>query len=205
MPASDDPTRGLSAAILAGGRARRLGGADKWALVVGGQRIVDRHITLLRRLAAHVFIVGHTPARFASLQVEVVTDLVPDAGPLGGVWSALAASPAPLVLVVACDLPLVTEALARHLADTLGRHPEADVVVPRDARGLHPLCACYRTRCAPHFEARVRAGQFRMLDALAGLAVAEVDPETLRAIDPDGRALTNVNTPEDYAAIRLAE
>lgn len=205
MPASDDPTRGPSGAILAGGRARRFGGAEKWALVVEGQRIVDRHLDLLRGLATHVFIVGHAPARFASLQVDVVADRVPGAGPLGGVWTALAASPSPLVLVLACDLPLVTGALARHLVDALHRHPDADAAIPRDAGGSHPLCACYRTRCAPRLEARVRAGRLKVLDALADLAVVDVGPDQLRAIDPGGRALTNVNTPEDYAALRATE
>lgn len=202
-PASIPPSPVTSGAILAGGRARRFGGADKAALLVEGRRIVDRHLDLLRRLSTHVFIVGHTPERFASLDVEVVADVVPEAGPLGGLLSALVAAPTAQVLVLACDLPLVTEDLLRHLVEALGAHPEADAVVPRDVGGWHPLCAAYRRRCAAGFEARVRAGRLKVLEALADLHVVEVGPDALRVVDPGGRALTNVNTPEDYAALGL--
>jgi molybdopterin-guanine dinucleotide biosynthesis protein A len=201
MPASDAPAHATSGAILAGGRARRFGGADKSALLVNGRRIVDHHLDLLRRLTTHVFIVGHSPERFASLEVDVVADLVEDAGPLAGLWTALSSAPSAQVLVLACDLPLVTAPLLRELVAVLEQHPEADAVVPRDGRGRHPLCGCYRTRCAPLLAARVRAGRLKVLDALTDLTVVDVGPDRLRELDPGGRALTNVNTPEDYAAL----
>ncbi len=201
MPASEGPAPDTSGAILAGGRARRFGGADKSALIVGGRRIVERQLDLLRRLTSPVFIVGPSPERYASLGVPVVPDRVEGAGPLGGLWTALAASATPRVLVLACDLPLVTEPVLRGLVETLDRHPEADAVVPRDAAGRHPLSACYRTRCAPALAARIAAGRLAVRDALADLVVVEVGPEELRELDPGGRALTNVNTPEDYAGL----
>lgn len=203
MPASEVPAPATSGAILAGGRARRFGGVDKSALLVNGQRIVERHLDLLRRLSPHVFIVGHTPERFAALGAGVVEDVVADAGPLGGLLTAVSRAEAPQVIVLACDLPLVTERLLRGLLETMARHPDADVVVPRDARGRHPLCACYRTRCAPALAARVAAGRLKVLDALSDLAVVDVGPDRLRELDPDGRALANVNTPEEYAALGL--
>lgn len=201
MPASEAPAHATSGAILAGGRARRFGGTDKSALLVNGRRIVEHHLDLLRQLATHVFVVGHSPERFAALEVDVVSDLVEDAGPLGGLWTALSSAPTSHVLVVACDLPLVTAPLLRGLVAALEQRPEADAAVPRDHRRRHPLCACYRTRCAPLLAARVRAGRLKVLDALTDLTVIDVGPDWLRELDPGGRALTNVNTPEDYAAL----
>jgi molybdopterin-guanine dinucleotide biosynthesis protein A len=197
MPGSARPTRAVSGAILAGGRARRFGGLDKWALVVGGRRIIDHQLDALRAVTDDIVIVGHAPERFAGLAIEVAGDLVPGAGPLGGLYTALRRSAAPLVLVLACDLPFVTGAVLAHLASSIG---DAEVCVPRDAHGLHPLCACYAARCAVALEERLRAGQYRMTDALGQLARVEVDARALAALDPTGRALVNLNTAGDYAA-----
>lgn len=201
MPASEAQPRAVSGVVLAGGRARRFGGADKSALTVQGQPIIERQLDLLRRLTAHAFIVGHTPSRFAHLAVDVVDDLVEGAGPLSGLWTALRSARTPRVLVVACDLPLLGEDLLRELIRRAEADDSADAVVPRDARGRHPLCACYHVRCAPALERRVRSRQLRLRDALDDLRVVEIGADELRALDPGGRALTNVNTPEDYAAL----
>jgi molybdopterin-guanine dinucleotide biosynthesis protein A len=202
MPASEAMHGAVSGAILAGGRARRFGGADKSALLVEGRTILERQLDLLRRLAGRVFIVGHTPERFATSSVDVVADAVPDAGPLGGLYTALASSTTPLVLVLACDLPLVPAGLLARLVRIAEGDDTADAVVPRDTGGRHPLCACYRARCGPRLAARLRAGRFKVLDALDDLRVVEIGPDELRALDPGGHALANVNTPEDYAALR---
>lgn len=200
MPASEREPRATSGAILAGGRARRLGGLDKSALPVGGRRIIDRQLDLLRPLTARVVIVGHSPERFAGLGVEVVADLVPDAGPLAGLYTALTVARTPLVIALACDLPFVPAALLTHMVTSIG---DADACVPRDERGGHPLCACYHVRCASHLARRLREGRLKLTDALAALDVVDVGPDALARLDPGGRALVNVNTPGDYAALGI--
>jgi molybdopterin-guanine dinucleotide biosynthesis protein A len=191
----------FTAAILAGGQARRLGGADKCTLTVGGRTILDRQLALLRGLTPHVLLVG-THRQAPAHNVSVVPDGIPAAGALGGVYSALLAAPADPVLVVACDMPFVTEALVRRLVTTAGG--EADVVVPRDARGRHPLCATWARRVAPHLRRRIEAGRLSVRDALDDLRVHEIGAGELAALDPDGQLLLNVNTPDDYARARDA-
>ena len=198
MDGSEGRPRAISGAILAGGRARRFGGRDKGSLLVEGRRIVERQVEALRAIASHVMIVGGDPSRYAGLDAAFVPDQVPDAGPLAGLHAALAAAPPGLLVAVACDLPFVTSRFLAHLVDGIG---DADACVPRDAMGVHPLCACYATRCAPVFAARLAAGQRKVVDAVAGLRRVEIGPEDLARVDPSGRVLTNVNTAEDYAAL----
>ena len=81
--------RALAAAILAGGRARRLGGADKGALDVGGLRILDRQLEVLRRVASTVFIVGPESEVWRERGVRAVPDEIAGAGSLGGIYSAI--------------------------------------------------------------------------------------------------------------------
>src|SRR3712207_6829691 len=91
----------LAAAILAGGRARRLGGAKKAALPLGAMRIIDRQLDALRQVATAVLIVAPDPAPYADLRVRVVPDAVANAGPLGGIYTAIVNSPCERTLVVA--------------------------------------------------------------------------------------------------------
>jgi molybdopterin-guanine dinucleotide biosynthesis protein A len=191
----------ISAAILAGGRATRLGGADKASLVVGGRRIVERQLTALAGIADDLRIVSGEAARYADLGVPIVADLIADAGPLGGVYTALLDARHDRVIVLACDLPFVTAALLERLAIESRAGEEIDAVIPRSARGLEPLCALYRTRGAARARARIDCGDLRMTGFLADLAVRELacgglGPEDERTL------FENVNTPHDYARAR---
>lgn len=196
-----------SAAILAGGRARRLGGRDKATLSIGRSTILERQLALLHPLVDRMLIVDRDAGRargVAASAVPVVADLRPGTGPLGAIYTAITRAESPHVLVVACDLPFLTAPfLAKLMAD--GRH--ADVVLPRTADGYHPLCAAYSARAGAVFDAQLDRGVRKVTDAIfdSDLAVRQLDPDELAPYDPDGTLLFNINTPDDYArAIDLA-
>ena len=193
----------FSAAILAGGLARRLGGGDKSALTVGADSILARQLAVLREITPHIFIVGGTASRGQAPGVPVVADRIPGGGSLGGLYTALLEAPTEQVLVIACDMPFLTAAFLRRLV-ALGADADTvlDAAVPQDARGLHPLCASYARRVAPRLQARIEAGRLRIIDALAELDVRHIGPDELEPFDRDGRLLLNINTPEDYARAR---
>jgi molybdopterin-guanine dinucleotide biosynthesis protein A len=192
----------ISGTILAGGRARRLGGVDKAALVIGAERIIDRQLAALSTVADDIRIVANDPARYEGLGVAVIRDAIPGAGALGGLYSALLHAAHDWVLVLACDLPFVTrELLGRLAVEATCAGDDIDAVVPRSTRGLEPLCAVYRTRCAPAMEARIARGELRIAGALDDLRVREVGPAALAQYD-EGALFENINTPHDYERAR---
>lgn len=196
MPA----TPGFSAAILAGGRARRLGGVDKSAIRIDGQSLLERQLAVLRALTADIFVVGHAPGAAPLPVPRRVNDRHPGTGALGGLYTALVEAPTERVLVIACDMPFLTADFLQHLA-TQGAAPgAAEAIVPRDRHGHHPLCASYNRGVAGRLLARLNRGEFRLRDALADLTVEEVGPDTLSAFDHDARLLTNLNAPDDCTA-----
>ncbi|HKJ25657.1 MAG TPA: molybdenum cofactor guanylyltransferase [Myxococcota bacterium] len=187
----------IEGAVLLGGRSRRMG-RDKAGLVVAGVPCAERVARALAEVCDAVWLVGGEPPEAAPGR------RVPDpAGPrcsLRGLVAALDACETEYLLVCATDLPLVTPTFLRALAAA----PPADAVVPRDAAGLHPLCARYRVaalRGPAH--ARLAAGDTLSLRGL--LDAVETHPlegDALAAADPEGRALLNVNTREE---LRRAE
>jgi molybdopterin-guanine dinucleotide biosynthesis protein A len=177
----------LAAAILAGGRARRLGGVNKGALDIGGAPIIDRQLKTLAALTSDIFVVGRPDAFWTERGLPVIEDEIADAGPLGGIYTALIHSPADRTLVVGCDMPF----LAVDFLERLQAVTEADVVVARSARGIEPLCAVYSRACAGEIRARLDRGANEASVLPAGVRVAEV------AVDRP-LVILNVNTPHDY-------
>lgn len=192
---------GVSAAILAGGRARRFGGVDKASLAVGRARIIDRQLAALSTVADDVRIVANDPSRYRDLGIRVIPDAIADAGPLGGIYSALLDAAHDRVLVIACDLPFVTAALLERLVAESRTSDEVDAVVPRSARGLEPLCALYLTRCAGTARNRIEAGELQVAGLLETLSTRVLGPATLAPYD-EGSLFENVNTPHDHERAR---
>jgi molybdopterin-guanine dinucleotide biosynthesis protein A len=193
----------VDVAILAGGRARRLGGVDKGALHVGRGSIFERQLAALAGLTSEIVVIGGEPARFDRYRVRVVSDRLPGSGALGGIYTALDETTASHVLVIACDLPFVSAPVLSRLASLADE--ATDAVVPRTADGLQPLCAVYARRLKGRIRRRIESGHLKVQDLLGAIRVRELGPDEIASIDPTGRSFFNVNTPDDFEqAVRLA-
>lgn len=184
-----------SAAILAGGRAERMGGRPKGLALVGGRRIVDRQVAALREVAGEVLLVVGDPSPYAGVEgVRVVLDHHPGLGPLAGIHAALWAAASDDVLIVGCDLPLLDRATLERVRD---HAPGAQVVVPRLQGRPQALHARWNKSARAAVEERLKAGELRLLELLNQLQTVFLDEESLPPTAKIG--LTNVNTPEDLA------
>ncbi|GAC57586.1 putative molybdenum cofactor biosynthesis protein [Gordonia hirsuta DSM 44140 = NBRC 16056] len=179
------------AIVLAGGRARRLAGADKPAALVGGRRLLDIALAAVAD-ADQVVVVG--PERTLPAQVTATREDPPYAGPVAAIAAGTAALSATVpakpgerpVVVLASDLPEVTGAQVRALLAELHRTgAPAVLAVDDDGRRQYLLGAWRR-------------------DALTALARGGPD-SSLRALIPAGTGLLrldgvgDVDTPEELA------
>jgi len=186
----------VTIAILVGGAATRMGGADKASLPLNGRRIIDRQIDVLRHVSDSIMVVGGEPDRFRDLGVRAVPDVYAGCGALGGIYSALQASDDPWTLIVACDMPFLSLGLLRRLAQLPA--PGVDAVMPTTREGPQPLCAAYATRCAEVVRRRIERGLLKAASLAEEVRVEVIGPEELATYDPDGLMFVNVNTPHDY-------
>ncbi len=196
-PSGGDKLANVSAALLLGGVSSRMG-SDKAHLDVGGEAAATRLASLLARLFDDVLLVGGEPP--AAAAGRRVADLEGPRCALRGVASALSAAREERVLILATDLIAMTPDLLLALT----AYPEADAVVPRLDGFAQPLCAIYRREPALAAARKCLDAKRLALGALLDqLEVRWLEGEDLAAVDPGGRALANVNTPEDLA--RLAQ
>lgn len=187
----------FDAVLLAGGRSSRFG-SDKAFLDWRGQPL---YVSQLRKLASlgprKLWLSTRPDQPFPELIEGVgrLTDETPGLGPLGGLRSALAASEAPFLLVLAVDLPKME---ASFLADLLDRGAGA---APRTDRGWEPLAALYpRAELLSLVDEFLAAGKRRLqdlLDEAAARGWIEAVPLTESSRD----LFANLNTTEDLAAI----
>jgi len=134
----------LSAVILAGGESRRMGKDKAW-LEVGGQPLLARAVSTVRDSGIEeILISGRAGTDYSALRCPVLLDLEPGCGPLSGIERAFEATGAPLLLVLAVDLPNMTAAFLRKLA---GRCDPLTGAVPKLSGQLEPLAAIYPKRC----------------------------------------------------------
>ncbi|MCE2514446.1 MAG: molybdenum cofactor guanylyltransferase [Acidobacteria bacterium] len=191
-----------TAAILAGGRARRFGGRPKALLPIGGLRIIDRLLAALRPVVGEVILIAREDEPYRSLGLPIRHDVLPGTGPLGGIYTALVATTAPRTLVVAADMPFLNALFLERLLDA-GRG--VDIAVPRTADGYQPLCASYAATCAALIRRRLDEHRLAVHGVLADARVREIGPDEMARLDPTGTLCFNVNTPADYArALALA-
>jgi molybdopterin-guanine dinucleotide biosynthesis protein A len=186
----------VAAAILAGGRARRMGGVAKPLLEVGGRAILDRLIDALAPHAGEIVVAVADPAQ-APPGLRAVVDASPGAGPLAGIAAARAAIAAPWMIAVAGDMPYVTADVIAALLARCG--PGVDAVAPRVRDLPEPLLAVWGPAAGPAAARRLAAGRYKTSGLLTdeGLRVAWLEEAELRAIDPALRCLANVNAPGD--------
>jgi molybdenum cofactor guanylyltransferase len=177
--------------VLAGGASRRMG-HDKAALALHGRPQLE----WARELLAH-----HCERVFTSIRPgqqddplrrgeAVIVDRHDGAGPIAGIAAAQAAHPDRAWLVLACDLPFVDDAslefLVRHRD---GRRAVVAYASSRD-RLPEPLCAIYEPASRDGVLDAIASGRNCPRKYILGTGVDLL-------LQPDPKALDNVNTPED--------
>lgn len=197
----DSPTREtlplpVTGLILCGGKSKRMGRAKAF-LPYEGTTVINHIVTVLKDLFSELFLVANEPQQYEDLGIDVVKDILPYRGPLGGILSGLMTASNQYSFVVACDMPLIDKRLTREL---VARRHNNDVVVLQHSMGIEPLFGVYSKNCIKPLEESLFTGNLSVQDFLSGLKaeVFEWKP------GPDAEALPpffNINTPQDYSRV----
>jgi molybdopterin-guanine dinucleotide biosynthesis protein A len=181
--------------ILCGGRSKRMG-RPKAFLPYGGTTMVNHILSTVRDLFAETFLVANEPESFEDFDVDVVKDILPYRGPLGGILSGLLVSQHSHAFVVACDMPLIDPKVVREMCSKRNEH---DVIVASHEDGIEPLLGVYSKNCIRPLEESLFNGDLSLRDFLSGLSSS-----TYEIDDGESRNLPcyfNVNTPQDYSRL----
>ncbi|HEX5818310.1 MAG TPA: molybdenum cofactor guanylyltransferase [Gemmatimonadales bacterium] len=190
--------------VLAGGGATRYGGRPKGLERVGGVRILDRVVdAMTEAFGATPLLVANAPdASTWRDDLDVVADVRPGLGALGGLHTAVRLGPAPVV-VAAWDMPFVTTGLLTALAAGLA---DADACLPESGgrRGVEPLCAAYGPACLAAIERALDEGDLRAIGFHRHIRVGILPLDEVRRFGDPATLFLNVNTPDELAQAEAA-
>ncbi len=178
-------------AVLAGGAGSRIGGS-KATVKLRGRPLISYPLRAVVKAGLEPLVVAKASTELPELDVPVAREEPRDHHPLHGVISALRAAGGRPVIVVACDMPLVSAELLTWL-DSL-----AATAIPTVGGILQPLLARYDNSAEPTLVAAVREGRSAQAAALA-LKPRLIGEAELAAFGNPEDLLLNVNDERDLA------
>lgn len=192
----------IKGAILAGGRARRMGGVPKGALLRDGRLSLVERLLIQTEDAGidETVIVTNEPFSYAEIPCEIIPDLRRNMGPVAGIEAALNyfGAQCDAVLILPCDLPEIS---ANEMSTLLDAFAESDAPVvfaeTRDGH-RHSLCAVVATDLRTGVSAAIDAGTLRVGTLWVRLGGTGV-------VFDNVDAFTNLNSVIDVSAWRAGK
>ncbi|HWP44861.1 MAG TPA: molybdenum cofactor guanylyltransferase [Blastocatellia bacterium] len=164
--------------------------------------MIERVIDAVAPVTKSVAIIA-SGGEYERLGLPIFSDAYPGIGPLEAIRTALANSPAPRVVLAACDLPFVS---AQLFAFLLAAADAQTSVVPMDSAGrLEPLCAVYSKSALDEVTRLIESGERKVSKLIDRIPARVVEFEEMSGMEGASLFFENVNTPEEYLrAVEIA-
>lgn len=188
----------LSIAIQAGGKSTRMG-SNKSKVEFLGVPLILRVLDRIQNLSGEIIILSNSnDLDYEELEnIPIFPDLIPDIGPLGGLYTSLKKAKKEFVALVACDMPFANPQLIQ-LEYEIMLDLGCDIVIPETDQGYEPMHALYRrSTCLPKIEKALSNNERRMISWFPGMNIHVLPIDVLKGIDPQLHMFLNINTHED--------
>ncbi len=176
--------------ILAGGKSSRMG-EDKGLMLFRGKILAEHPALVLSSLFPEITIVTGNAA-YKKLGYETIQDKILNAGPAGGILSALHHTAYRKNFIVACDMPFIAGAAVQFILDN---SQNAEITIPVFNGKIQPMFGVYDSMCSAKWEELVEGG-IRKLETIVkhfDLKLVEVDSYEFF----NEKIFANMNTPEN--------
>jgi len=191
----------IACSILAGGKCSRMGGKNKAFLRIDNSNFCELTIDVLEKIFDEIIIVTNTPDEFDHLKQKciIITDLIENIGPLGGIYSALSYTSKESVFFFPCDMPyLNNELISKQIS--IFNETDCDAVVPRVGKWMEPLHSIFKKNVNSKLNSFINSKQkYYIKNFLKTINVFYLDLEENYF---HNKIFTNINTPEDLEKIK---
>jgi molybdopterin-guanine dinucleotide biosynthesis protein A len=194
----------ITAIVLAGGRASRMGGA-KLDIRIEGRSLLELAVAAVAQVADEIVVAGPPAAELTTstlVPIRFVEDEEPAEfpGPLRALAGALERSNGDRGIVVAGDMPFLAPRVLASMLDRLVAEPTIDAVLLEspgaEKRQVLPLAIGIETVAAAAREALAEGDRslVRLLDRIGGV---EIPASEWQALDPAARTLVDIDEAAD--------
>jgi molybdopterin-guanine dinucleotide biosynthesis protein A len=155
----------IGAAVLCGGKSSRMGGGNKAFIKINNIPLIENTINILKGLFDEIFLVTNDPDSFTPYKKDVciITDIIKDIGPLGGIHSALSRTSKEAVFFVACDMPFLHNGVIAGFIRYFNK-VHCDALIAKAGSCIEPLHAVYRKKLKDNIAMFVNPAPFHCED-----------------------------------------
>jgi molybdopterin-guanine dinucleotide biosynthesis protein A len=194
--AYESPPWPMTALILCGGKSTRMG-RSKAFLPYRGTVMINHIIDVVQQLFTEVILVTNEPDLFDGLSIDIVKDILPYRGPLGGILSGLLIATNYHSFVFPCDMPFISREIIEAMVN---QHDGNDLLVLSHDLKVEPLIGIYSKKCIKALEESLFVGEMNLHNFVSGLDAQtycyerETNANTQNSLPP----YFNIDTPQDY-------
>ena len=193
----------ISGVILAGGAGSRFNGRLKPKIVIDGESIISRIISVIRDLFDEIIIVTNNPEEFEEFNFcRIIQDEIPNAGPIGGIHAGMKSSSNKAIFVFAGDMPFLDKGIILNLIDVFG-NSGADAVIPAIEEYIEPLHSVYSTSLTHNLEIYLKSDHSKAVRDF--IKLLNVEYLQFDGTENNKRAFTNINNPSDIFSAKGKE
>lgn len=185
----------ITGIILAGGKSKRMG-SDKGFILYNGKPFIQHSIDALEPLVTEIIIVSNNK-EYDVFKKKRVVDIIPDAGPLAGLYTGLQHSTTEDNLVLSCDIPLINTTVLKEL---INHSTDADIVQVQSQDRKMPLIALYKRKCKDQCLSLLEQGERRLR-----VLIEKSNTKTIRLNKTMEIYTKNINTPIELKDIINAD
>ena len=173
------------AAILAGGKSRRMG-QDKAFVKIDGVFMIEKVIDTISPLVSQTVIIANEPEAYRRFSLPVYADIITGMGPLSGLHTAFEKTGAEKILLVACDMPHINREIVRYMIEF--NEWEEEALIPFVGGREQGLLALYKRSAIEKVandisQKAIQFDQFRKV--ISKRLIAEEELEKDRAVVKD--------------------
>lgn len=186
----------VTGVVLAGGKARRMGGVDKGLVEINGQPMIQYVLDALKPQVQEILInANRNSAQYEKFGYSVVSDQLEDfQGPLAGMATTMAKAKTKYICTCPCDGPLITKDLVTRLYSAISKQ-HVKIAVAHDGKRMQPVYALLDCDLHESLLNYLMSGERKIDRWFTQHNCIEVD------FSDKQDCFININTPEDKLTI----
>jgi molybdopterin-guanine dinucleotide biosynthesis protein A len=188
-----------TAVILCGGKSSRMG-FDKCKIKIKDKFLMEIIGGRLEEVFEDVILLSNDESKFRDMKYRVVEDIIPNAGPMGAIYSALKHASSRYVFVTACDMPVININFIKYMME-LVKDNNVEGVVSYRAGYVEPLYAFYSKSMIDRFESHINNGSFKLLEVIKSSRMHYIEENDVKRFSGNMNIFTNLNYKSDLAAL----
>ena len=189
-----------TAAILCGGKSSRMG-FDKCKIKIGDKYLIEVIGEQLKEIFDDIILISNDLNKFHDMKYRIVRDIIPDSGPMGGIYSALNYASSNNVFITACDMPVVNTDYIKYMMEIIS-NKNVEGVVSIKSDYIEPLYAFYSKSMIDRFEHNIKKENFKLLSVIHESNMHYIQESEVKSFSSDMSIFTNLNYVADLAELQ---